>query len=112
MDLDAFRWLLTDDGQALLARAEALDPADPLRAQTALRRHAGAEHVAAALTQAELRRRADAKFGDRRRPDVLHPRRSRAGHPRSGRPAPRGPAARPSTRRSRRSTSAAASAAT
>ncbi len=64
MDLDAFRWLLTDDGQALLARAEQLDPADPLRAQTALRRHAGAEHAAAALTQAGLRRRAVAKFGD------------------------------------------------
>ena len=64
MDLDAFRWLLTDDGQALLARAEELDPADPLRAQTALRRHAGAEHAAAALTQAGLRRRAVAKFGD------------------------------------------------
>jgi len=52
MDLDAFRWLLTDDGQALLARAEELDPGDPLRAQTALRRHADAEHAAAALTQA------------------------------------------------------------
>ena len=64
MDLDAFRWLLTDDGQALLARAEALDPADPLRAQTTLRRHAGAEHAAAALTQAGLRRRAVPKFGD------------------------------------------------
>ncbi len=64
MDLDAFRWLLTDDGQALLAQAEALDPADPLRAQTALRRHADAEHAAAALTQASLRRRAVAKFGD------------------------------------------------
>ncbi|GHJ61132.1 methyltransferase [Nocardioides sp. OK12] len=64
MDLDAFRWLLTDDGQALLARAEELDPSDPLRAQTALRRHAGAEHAAAALTQAGLRRRAAAKFGD------------------------------------------------
>ncbi|MEN8706124.1 MAG: class I SAM-dependent methyltransferase [Nocardioides marinisabuli] len=64
MDLDAFRWLLTDDGQALLARAEELDPSDPLRAQTALRRHAGAEHAAAALTQAGLRRRAVAKFGD------------------------------------------------
>ena len=64
MDLDAFRWLLTDDGQALLARAEELDPGDPLRAQTALRRHADAEHAAAALTQAGLRRRAVAKFGD------------------------------------------------
>ena len=35
MDLDAFRWLLTDDGQALLGRAAEAAPADPLRAQTA-----------------------------------------------------------------------------
>jgi hypothetical protein len=63
MDLDAFRWLLTDDGQALLARAEAA-PADPLRAQTELRRGAAPEHVAAALTQVALRRRAVVKFGD------------------------------------------------
>ncbi len=62
MDLDAFRWLLTDDGQALLARADEA-PGDPLRAQTALRRTASAEHVAAALTQVTLRRRGAAKFG-------------------------------------------------
>jgi len=37
VDLDTFRWLLTDDGQRLLARA-AEAPEDPLRAQTALRR--------------------------------------------------------------------------
>ena len=64
MDLDAFRWLLTDDGQRLLAEATLLADEDPLRAQTALRRTAGAEHAAAALTQARLRRRARAKFGD------------------------------------------------
>ncbi len=63
MDVDAFRWLLTDEGQALLVRA-AEAPADPLRAQTQLRRGAAAEHVAAALTQVTLRRRAVAKFGD------------------------------------------------
>jgi hypothetical protein len=63
MDLDAFRWLLTDDGQALLARADTA-PEDPLRAQTELRRGAAPEHVAAALTQVTLRRRAVAKFGD------------------------------------------------
>ncbi|WP_341923719.1 class I SAM-dependent methyltransferase [Nocardioides psychrotolerans] len=64
MDLDAFRWLLTDDGQRLLAQATPLADEDPLRAQTTLRRTAGAEHAAAALTQARLRRRAQAKFGD------------------------------------------------
>jgi SAM-dependent methyltransferase len=63
VDLDAFRWLLTDDGQQLLARAVAVADDDPLRAQTALRRTADAEQVAAALTQATLRRRAVAKFG-------------------------------------------------
>ncbi|MQW76012.1 methyltransferase domain-containing protein [Nocardioides sp. dk4132] len=63
MDLDAFRWLLTDEGQRLLARAEELADLDPLQAQTPLRRVASAEHAAAALTQAILRRRAVAKFG-------------------------------------------------
>ncbi|WP_309648764.1 class I SAM-dependent methyltransferase [Nocardioides sp.] len=64
MDLDAFRWLLTDDGQRLLAQATPLADEDPLRAQTTLRRTATAEHAAAALTQVRLRRRAQAKFGD------------------------------------------------
>jgi SAM-dependent methyltransferase len=67
MDLEAFRWLLTPAGQALLARAGEVyvDRAgDPVRAATALRREASAEHAAAALTQVELRRRAAAKFGE------------------------------------------------
>jgi SAM-dependent methyltransferase len=63
VDLEAFRWLLTDEGQQLLARA-ADAPGDPLHAQTALRRTASAEHVAAALTQVQLRRKAADKFGD------------------------------------------------
>lgn len=65
MELDAFRWLLTDDGQRLLARATEVGAADPLRAQTALRKD-GTEpaYVAAAMTQVELRSRATAKFGD------------------------------------------------
>ncbi len=65
MDLDAFRWLLTDPGQRLLTAArEALEAgADPLRAGSALRRTASAERVAVALTQVELRGRATAKFG-------------------------------------------------
>jgi SAM-dependent methyltransferase len=68
VDLDAFRWLLTDEGQGLLRAAEEIDDLDPLRAQTRLRRTAGRtadpEQVAAALTQADLRRRAVVKFGN------------------------------------------------
>jgi len=64
VDLDAFRWLLTEPGQRLLARASEVAGDDPLRAQAALRREASAEQVAAALTQATLRLRAAAKFGD------------------------------------------------
>ena len=65
MDLDAFRWLLTDAGQALLALADEsyADSANALAAHTVLRREATPEHVAAALTQVELRRRAAAKLG-------------------------------------------------
>ena len=67
MDLEAFRWLLTEAGQALLARAvEAYDghAGDPVAAATSLR-GPGVEpaHAAAALTQASLRARAVAKFG-------------------------------------------------
>ncbi len=75
MDLDAFRWLLTDDGQAVLARAEAATADDgsghgsghgsgELAVQAELRRTTPADRVAAALTQVELRRRAVPKFGD------------------------------------------------
>lgn len=64
MDLDAFRWLLTDDGQALLARAGEYAGDDPLAAQTRLRATATPEQAAAALTQATLRRRAEPKFGE------------------------------------------------
>ena len=63
MDLEAFRWLRTDDGQRLLARAATLEgPA--LTVQDALRKEASAAHVALALSQVELRRHAEAKFGD------------------------------------------------
>ena len=67
MDLEAFGWLLSADGQALLARATELyvdQAGDPVRTAAALRRQATAEHAAAALTQVDLRRRAVAKFGD------------------------------------------------
>ena len=60
MDLDAFRWLLTEAGQRLLVEADEVTSVegDALKAQSALRRTANAEQVAAALTQVELRRRA------------------------------------------------------
>jgi hypothetical protein len=64
MDLDAFRWLLTDEGQRLLARAHELDGGDELGVQRELRRDAEPAQVAAALTQVELRAKATAKFGE------------------------------------------------
>ena len=66
VDLDAFRWLLTDDGQAVLARAEEATAggAEELAVQSELRRTTPADRVAAALSQADLRRRAVSKFGD------------------------------------------------
>jgi SAM-dependent methyltransferase len=67
MDLEAFRWLLTEDGQRLLSRATELyveRDADPVRTAEALRRvDPDPAHTAAALTQADLRARGVAKFG-------------------------------------------------
>ena len=69
MDLETFRWLLTDEGQALLAAATAAE-GTPLQVQRSLRETSPgsteekAERVAAALGQVELRRRAVAKLGD------------------------------------------------
>lgn len=66
MDLDSFRWLLTDDGQRLLAdAAHELQGAgdDSLGMATRLRRTAEPDHVAVALTQATLRVKARDKFG-------------------------------------------------
>lgn len=68
MDLDDFRWLLTDEGQRLLARTVEVyadHAGDPVRAASAVRAlsaHPG--RAAAALTQAQLRARAIDKFGD------------------------------------------------
>ena len=64
MNLDTFNWLLTDDGQALLASAQAGDLSEParLRELTRLRRAAGAEQAAAAYETARLRRQAATKF--------------------------------------------------
>ncbi len=63
MELDAFASLLTDDGQALLAELRGYDSAEELATATRLRRSYPAELVSAALTQARLRQRAEAKFG-------------------------------------------------
>jgi SAM-dependent methyltransferase len=69
MELETFRWLLTDEGQALLAAATAAE-GTPLRVQKSLRATSPgateekAERVAAALGQVELRQRAAAKLGD------------------------------------------------
>lgn len=66
MDLEDFSWLLTDAGQALLARAAELVATgdSELHVQAELRRTAEPGQVAAALTQVELRARAVAKFGE------------------------------------------------
>lgn len=66
MDLDAFAWLRSDAGAAVLADLAAAGPIDDaaaLRLGTRLRREHSPEHAAAAVTQARLRQRAVAKFG-------------------------------------------------
>ncbi|MEU9112084.1 class I SAM-dependent methyltransferase [Streptomyces sp. NPDC048483] len=63
-DLDTFSALLTPEGQELLAALRDHDPADDLAAATRLRRTHAAPLVSAALSQARLRQRAAAKFGD------------------------------------------------
>ncbi|UUZ57917.1 class I SAM-dependent methyltransferase [Nocardioides sp. B-3] len=67
MDVPTLEWLLTDPGRDLLevAMAAYVDAAgDPVRAATQVRKaERDAERAAAALTQAELRTRAVAKFG-------------------------------------------------
>jgi SAM-dependent methyltransferase len=68
MDLETFRWLLTDDGQRLLltaAQAYADTDGDPVRAASEVRQaEPDADRSAAALTQVELRVKAVAKFGE------------------------------------------------
>ncbi|MET8985266.1 methyltransferase domain-containing protein [Nonomuraea wenchangensis] len=66
MDLDAFRQLLTSRGRQALAEAVELTAtgADPVAAATRLRRTYDAALTSAALTQAALRERARAKFGE------------------------------------------------
>lgn len=64
MDLDTFRWLLSADGQALLAQAMAGDLSDAARLATLtqLRRQASPTQAAAAYETAWLRKRAVGKF--------------------------------------------------
>jgi SAM-dependent methyltransferase len=64
VNLDAFTALLTDEGQALLARLRDYDPARELATATRLRREYPAGLVSAALAQARFRQRAAAKFGE------------------------------------------------
>ena len=69
MDLDTFRWLLTDEGQALLdtataAEGSALQVQKALRGQVPGSAEEQAARVAAALGQVELRRHAAVKLGD------------------------------------------------
>src|SRR5690348_12803102 len=67
VDLEAFGWLLTPDGQRLLHRAGQVydeHPGAPVGAAGALRGQESPARVAVALTQAGLRRKAAAKFGD------------------------------------------------
>ncbi|WP_327087657.1 class I SAM-dependent methyltransferase [Nonomuraea sp. NBC_01738] len=64
MDSDAFLELLTPRGQKALAEAVELTGSDPVKAATRLRRTYDATLTSAALTQAGLRERARAKFGD------------------------------------------------
>ncbi|MFD7506274.1 methyltransferase domain-containing protein [Streptomyces sp. NPDC059850] len=63
VDVDAFDSLLGDEGQALLSALRDYDPARELATATRLRRDHPAALVSAALTQAQLRQRAVAKFG-------------------------------------------------
>ncbi|MFG6193215.1 methyltransferase domain-containing protein [Nonomuraea sp. JJY05] len=64
MDLDAFDELLTPRGQRALAEAVELVGTDPVAAATKLRKTYDAALTSAALTQAGLRERARAKFGE------------------------------------------------
>lgn len=77
MEVESFRWLLTDEGQRLLAAATSAydeERGDPVRAAASLRQsatagraaldEAAADRTSAALTQAALRERAKGKFGE------------------------------------------------
>ncbi|MGW2399185.1 class I SAM-dependent methyltransferase [Kitasatospora sp. NPDC001664] len=63
VEIDAFKALLTDQGQALLAELREFKPGEELALATRLRKEHPAELVTAAIGQAHLRQRARAKFG-------------------------------------------------
>jgi predicted O-methyltransferase YrrM len=63
VEIESFRALLTDEGQALLAELADYTPGRELAVATRLRRSHDAELVSAAIGQARLRQRAAAKFG-------------------------------------------------
>ncbi|BAJ28923.1 MULTISPECIES: class I SAM-dependent methyltransferase [Kitasatospora] len=63
MEIESFRALLTEQGQALLAELRGFTAAGELALATRLRREHPAELVRAAFEQARLRQRAEAKFG-------------------------------------------------
>lgn len=64
MDADLARWLVSAGAAEALAQAAAQPDPGSLGAATALRRHWTPAQASAALTQAELRRRAVSKFGE------------------------------------------------
>jgi predicted O-methyltransferase YrrM len=64
VDVATFSPLLSDEGQRLLAELRDYDPGQELALATRLRREHPADLVSAALTQARLRQRARAKFGE------------------------------------------------
>ncbi|MFF1870077.1 class I SAM-dependent methyltransferase [Streptomyces sp. CB03911] len=64
METENLQALLTPEGQSLLAELRSYAPGDELALATRLRRDHPAELVSAALGQARLRQRAQAKFGD------------------------------------------------
>ncbi|MBC3843879.1 class I SAM-dependent methyltransferase [Streptacidiphilus sp. 4-A2] len=61
--METFQALLTDQGQALLNEARGHTPGEELALVTRLRRSHPADLVSAAIGQARLRQRAEAKFG-------------------------------------------------
>ncbi|MCA0295908.1 MAG: methyltransferase domain-containing protein [Actinobacteria bacterium] len=65
MDVELARWLVSPDAADALAEADAQHDPGSLAAATALRRHWPPDRAAAVLTQAALRRKAVAKFGER-----------------------------------------------
>src|SRR4051812_27308828 len=66
VDVGSVQWLGSEDGQRVLAAAMELDEPDPLRARDALGRACPGtpgDRLAVALTQVELRARAEDKLG-------------------------------------------------